>query len=99
MRDSLLVLLVLSFSLHRVNVCQRSMERERRSSPPAEQILQSSHDVGIAHEKALFFAGGRLVYRIVLALKITDVLRESSRGLVPGESQCLGQHGADEIEW
>jgi hypothetical protein len=67
------------------------------SSPPAEQIFQGSHDAGIAHEKALFFAGGCLVYRLVLALKITDVLWESRRGLVSGESQCLRQHRADEI--
>ena len=67
------------------------------SSPPAEQIFQSSHDVGIAHEKALFFAGGCLVYRIVFALKIVDVLWETRRCLVSGESQCLRQHGADEI--
>jgi hypothetical protein len=44
------------------------------SPPPAEQIFQGNHDVGIAHEKALFFVGGGLVYRVVLALKIVDVL-------------------------
>ena len=76
---------------------QENGVHRRHYSPPTEQILQSSHDVCIADEKTLFFAGGRLVYRVVLALKIIDGLRESSRGLVPGESQCLRQHRPDEI--
>lgn len=67
----------------------KDVERERMSSRPTEQILQSRYYVGIAHEKALFFAGRCLVDHVVLALKIVDVLWETRRCLVPGESQCL----------
>ena len=75
----------------------RATEWERCPHLQLNSFFQGSHDIGIAHDKALFFAGGRLVYRIVLTLKIVDVLWETRRGLVPGELQFPGQHRAHEI--
>lgn len=55
------------------------MDDERYYSPPAEQIFYGRHNVGVAHEKALFYVRRRLIYHVVLALNIVNALRKTRR--------------------